>query len=83
MMAARGGRRVRNDEDEKNDLADRAALARDGAAPGGECGDHHRRAARHSGGVGASDLLFLSVGLWLMRGVILVRRVREHTLLAG
>lgn len=31
----------------------------------------------------ASDLLFLSVGLWLMRGVILVRRVREHTLLAG
>ena len=28
----------------------------------------------------ASDLLFLSVGLWLMRGAILVRRVREHTL---
>lgn len=31
----------------------------------------------------ASDLLFLSVGLWLMRGFILVRRVREHTLLAA
>lgn len=31
----------------------------------------------------ASDLLFLSIGLWLMRGVILVQRVREHTLLAG
>ena len=31
----------------------------------------------------ASDLLFLSVGLWLMRGVILVRRVREHTLLTA
>ncbi len=31
----------------------------------------------------ASDLLCLSVGLWLMRGVILVRRVREHTPLAG
>jgi hypothetical protein len=31
----------------------------------------------------ASDLLFLSIGLWLARGVILLRRAREHTLVSA
>jgi hypothetical protein len=31
----------------------------------------------------ASDLLFLSVGLWLARGYILLRRAREHTLVSA